>query len=122
MDANNKQVPQWVRDAIDGQASVESVNGKTLGTAVEKVLKSTVDLGAIKRAKEARFTMSASLLSNRKIDVEVVANSTLPPAAVNLRTHKMLINEAWPKTTSPFDALVFDRGKLYHEVFHVQYT
>src|SRR4030095_4277108 len=93
-----------------------------LGKQLEQMLR-TAAPDAVMRAKQRRFTTSARLLTNKqKIDVFVVDSDALPPAWYDIRKKNMTLNEAHPRTQDAVTALIYDRGKLYHELFHELFT
>jgi hypothetical protein len=77
---------------------------------------------AIKRAKESRFTLSASLLAKEKINVEVISDAGQNPAQFNIRSRQLVLNEATPSVSDNVEALIYDRAKLYHELGHAKFT
>jgi hypothetical protein len=76
----------------------------------------------ITQAKENRFTLSSRILADEGISVQVINSLNDAPADYNLATKVLRLNEARPKAKNPVDALVYDRGKLFHELGHALFT
>lgn len=74
------------------------------------------------RAKQNRFTLSSRMLADSGISVSVINDHGQAPADYNLVTKHLRLNEAFPKASNPVEALVYDRGKLFHELGHAKFT
>ena len=73
-------------------------------------------------AKAKRFTLSARLLGGKATTVSVINQPEVMPAVYDTEKDKLYLNEAHPNTSDEVAALVYDRGKLFHELGHCRWT
>src|SRR5215471_5463506 len=105
-----------------GKPAPRKLAADTLKKTLVEGFKSLVSEDAWRRAREARFSTSASLLSGVDVTVDCTNNPALPVACWNSATKRMLLNSFWPVTDNPVLAQIFDRAKLYHELGHTKFT
>ena len=89
-----------------------------LGDEVKEMAKQE----AILREKGKRFSISARVLTGEEITCHVINDKGTHPASYDLGTKKLMLNEAHPATKNPIAALIYDRGKLFHEISHAKWT
>lgn len=77
----------------------------------------------LEKAKESRFTLSSRILTGKNINVNVINQlGEKNSAFIDMNTLQLTLNEALPKADNPVIGLIYDRGKLYHELGHALYT
>lgn len=73
-------------------------------------------------AKNKRFTLTARLLGEKKTTVQIIDDKSCMPAIYDTSNDLLYLNEAHPRTTDKVKALIYDRGKLFHELGHCRWT
>jgi uncharacterized protein YegL len=95
---------------------------KAMGAGAPKLV---LDEAQVRKAKEQRFDLSAKILAGNKVKAVQVVNEPYfqANADYNTGTKVLRLNEAYPvKIKDEVQELIFDRGKLYHEIGHALFT
>ena len=77
----------------------------------------------IQSLSERNFTIAARILTDAGVTVGICENPAHPACAWwEHETKRVFLNDAHPKTDDPIKNLIFNRGKLYHELAHKLFT
>ena len=90
--------------------------------ATQEAARKRVLAEKVRTAKENRFTTTSRILADKGISVQVINDCAQACADYNVNTKVLRLNEAFPQTDNPVEALTFDRGKLFHELGHALFT
>src|SRR5262245_20087970 len=71
----------------------------------------------LQQIKERRFTTTARILTGKHINTHIVEQPQGAPAWTDC-TSGIWMNEARPQVADEQEALIYDRGKLFHEINH----